>query len=279
MRPVLPLLVIACCSFGQTFEVASVKASPPSTGTRQVPPVFKGGPGTGDPGQITWNNLPLSWVLTRAYGIRNSQLSAPQWVDETRVDIAAKIPAGTSLQDFRAMLRNLLKERFHMQAHEETREATVYVLSTGKGAPKLEESKQTAAPEAPPPPESGKGIRLVNGFPPLAPGPGMASIMLNGVVKLSAQAQSMTQLAERLSADLDLEVQDGTGLTGLYDFHLAFMPDSSRAWIPPGGEPRPDAPVDVFTAVSQQLGLKLERRKGPVKTVILDSMEKTATEN
>lgn len=279
MRLLFLLLFSAAGGFGQTFEAASVKVSPPAGGTQQPAPIFKGGPGTGDPGQITWNNQPLRFILVRAFGIRNSQLNAPKWAEEARFDIAAKIPAGTTPEQFRAMLRNLLQERFQMRAHEETREGTVYILTTGKGAPKLEESKQTAALETPAPAESGKGIRLVNGFPPLPPGPGMAAIALNGVVKLSAQAQSMSELAERLSTDLDAEVRDETGLKGLYDFHLAYMPDSTRAWITPGGEPRPDAPVDVFTALPQQLGLKLEQRKGPVKTVVLDSMEKTPREN
>ena len=103
--------------------------------------------------------------------------------------------------------------------------------------------------------------------------------MLNGNVRMSAQAQSMAQLADALSGPLERQVVDFTELKGLYDFHLTYMPDSMAAAIPAGAEPRPDGATDVFTSLPQQLGLKLEPRKGPVRMVYIDTMEKTPTEN
>ena len=276
----LPLVLVSG-ALAQTFEAASVKVSPPPAGARPEP-VIKGGPRSADPGQITWSNLPMRAILLRAFGIRNYQLTAPRWVDTERYDITAKIPPGASPEQFRAMLRNLLRERFQLSAREETREGPVYALTAGKSGAKLQESKPTAAPETPStaagPPQR---IRFENGFPTLPPGPGMRSLILNGSVRLTAQAQGMPHLAEILSAQLDREVEDLTGLQGLYDFHLSYTPESVLANLPvaPDGS-RPDTlGTDVFTSLGAQLGLKLESRKGPVKMVFVDSLEKMPAAN
>ncbi len=272
-------LLLAFSALAQDFEVASVKAAtPPNAGA--PPMVMKGGPGTGDPGQITWNNVTMRTVLLRAYGIRNYQLVAPKWTDAERYDIAAKIPPGASPEEFRAMLQNLLKERFKLQARQEEKESPVYSLLVGKNGPKLQESKQIAPPETPAAPvQPGGRIRLVDGFPPLPPGPGMAAILLNGGWRLSARAQSMINLADYLSSQMSRQVNDLTGLKGVYDFHLVYLPENMMAARPPGAEPRPDSEDDVFTALAQQLGLKLEPGKGPVRMVFVDALEKVPTEN
>ena len=221
-------------------------------------------------------------ILLRAYGIRNYQLTAPKWVDAERYDITAKIPPGATAEQFRAMLRNLLRERFQLKAHEVTGEASVYALLAGKNGTKLQESKQPATPDtAPPPAEAGQRIRFENGFPVLPPGPGMRSLMLNGSVRMTAQAQGVAQLAEALSAQLDRGVEDLTGLTGRYDFHLSYTPESVLANLPVGPDgSRPDTlGTDIFTSLGEQLGLRLESRKGAVKMVIVDAMEKVPAEN
>jgi uncharacterized protein (TIGR03435 family) len=111
--------------------VASLKGWAPPAGAHPIP-IVKGGPGTADPGQITWSNLPMRAILLRAYGIRNYQLVTPKWVDTERYDIAARIPLGSTVEQFRAMLRNLLKQRFQLAAREETREGPLYALLAGK---------------------------------------------------------------------------------------------------------------------------------------------------
>ena len=280
IRSCLSLLLVSSC-LAQTFEVASVKVSGPPAGARPIP-IVKGGPGTADPGQITWSNLPMRAILLRAYGIRNYQLVTPKWVDTERYDIAARIPPGSTPEQFRAMLRNLLKERFQLAAREETREGPVYALLTGKNGARLRESKQTAAPETSAPAEEpGQRIHWDNGFPTLPPGPGMRSLILNGSVRMTAQAQSMAHLAEALSMQLDRDVEDLTGLHGLYDFHLSYTPESVLANLPAGPDgSRPDTlGTDIVTSLAEQLGLKLESRKGPVKTVFVDRIEKVPVGN
>ncbi len=221
-------------------------------------------------------------ILLRAYGIRNYQLTAPKWVDTERYDITAKIPPGSTTEQFRAMLRNLLRERFQLAAREETREGPVYALIAGKNGTRLQLSKQTAVPETPSPAvESTRRIRFENGFPTLPPGPGMRSLMLNGSVRMTAQAQGMANLAEILSLQLDRDVEDLTGLKGLYDFHLSYTPESVLANLPvaPDGS-RPDTlGTDIFTSLGEQLGLKLESRKGRVNMVFVDGLEKVPAAN
>jgi uncharacterized protein (TIGR03435 family) len=280
IRFCLPLLFVSGC-LAQTFEAASVKVSGAPAGARPITTI-KGGPGTADPGQITWSNLPMRAILLRAYGIRNYQLVAPKWVDTEQYNITAKIPAGATAEQFRAMLRSLLAERFKLAAREETREGPAYAMLAGKNGTKLHESKQTAVPETPAPAEeSGRRIHLENGFPTLPPGPGMKSLMLNGSVRMTAQAQDMAHLAETLSVQLDRDVEDLTGLKGLYDFHLSYTPESVLANLPAGPDgSRPDTlGTDVFTSLGDQLGLKLESRKGPVKMVYVNGMEKVPSEN
>ena len=264
----------------QTFEVASVKLSPPPAGARPVATI-KGGPGSSDPGQITWTNLPMRTILLRAYGIRNYQLTAPKWVDTERYDITAKIPPGSTAEQFRAMLRNLLHERFQMAAREETREGPVYALLAGKNGTKLQVSKQTAGETPSSEGEAPARVRFENGFPVLPPGPGMKSLMLNGSVRMTAQAQGIKQLAEMLSAQLDRDVEDLTGLKDLYDFHLSYTPESVLANLPVGPDgSRPDTlGTDVFTSLGEQLGLKLESRKGQVKMVFVDRLERVPAAN
>lgn len=277
------ILLAAAVTSAQTFEVASVKPSALQNGARPQATI-KGGPGTADPGQITWINIPMRAVLLRAYELRNYQLSAPKWVDTERYDIVAKIAAGSTQDEARAMLRNLLKDRFKMAEHEETREGPVYALVTGKSGSKLKESAAPAAvPETPgaPQPDGGPPLKLTDGFPTLPPGrPGMTAIMLNGSIRLTAQMQRMGALANTLSMQLDREVADLTELKGLYDFHLSYTPESVLAVLPAGPDgTRPDTlGTDVFTALGEQLGLKLECRKGPVRTVFVDTMEKTPAE-
>jgi uncharacterized protein (TIGR03435 family) len=272
------LVLLVSAAFAQNFEIASVKASPPpGAGTPRA--IIKGGPGTPDPTQLTWSNLAMRAILLRAYGIQNYQLTAPKWVDIERFDISARIPAGATAEQFRAMLRNLLKDRFHLVAREETKEGQVYALVVGKTSSKLKESTEAAAPENEAAPASAGPPKFEGGFPVLPPGPGLASVVLNGSVKMTAQAQTMARLAAILGAQLDREVVDQTGLKGRYDFHLSYTPESVLAFLPPG-EPRPDMlGSDVFTALGEQLGLKLESRKGPVRMIFVDSIEHIPTEN
>ena len=131
------VLVVATCVQGAadrlTFEVASVK---PSANQGMVTKMA-GGPGTSDPGRFRATNVELSMLLMRAYGIQYDQLRGPAWMDKTQFDVVANVPPGTTAEQFREMLQNLLAERFRMQVHHETRAEAVYELTVAKNGPKL----------------------------------------------------------------------------------------------------------------------------------------------
>ena len=133
------LLLVVSTAFGQaidrslTFEVASVKLNPPHAG-EPVGSKFSGGPGTSDPERITVINRMLRTLIIEAYGIRGYQIEHPAWLKENRYDIFAKVPPGTTPEEAKAMMRNLLKERFELKIRREMRDLPAYVLTVAKGA-------------------------------------------------------------------------------------------------------------------------------------------------
>src|ERR1039457_7369094 len=174
------IIFTSCAAFGQgaaetpTFEVASVKpAEPQPMGQMRI--MMSGGPGTPDPGQLTYSNASLKDILINAYGVKGYQISGPKWLDSERFDIVAKIPMGATKEQFRLMLQNLLAERFKLTLHHETKELPMYALVVGKGGHKLKESVEDdaaagAAPQGgaagdapPPPPGAGYGGAPVMG--------------------------------------------------------------------------------------------------------------------
>jgi uncharacterized protein (TIGR03435 family) len=266
--------------------------------------MMRGGPGTPDPGQITYNNVTVKNVLMNAYGVKGFQISGPGWLDSERYDIVAKLPRGATKAEFMVMLQNLLAERFKLTLHREKKDLPMYALVVGKSGPKLKESVDDPAPKGGGPADGpladrGKIAMGKDGFPVLPPGSGgrgaTAMVMMNGNARMTASGQSMAGLSEMLSNQLALPVVDMTGLTGKYDFTLSFAPEGLAGMRlpaglppPPGeGEPgmpaasAPDAPSNpnLITALQEQLGLKLEQRKGPVDLLVIDHLEKAPIEN
>jgi len=313
-----------CAAFAQTaqnspsFEVASVKPAAPIAGNG-IRIMMRGGPGSSDPGQITYSNVTLKDVLTNAYGVKRFQISGPGWLDSERYDIVAKLPRGATKAQFMAMLQNLLAERFKLALHWEKKDLPMYALVVAKNGPKLKESvdepapKEGDAPKAGGPaadgPLAGAAMRRLpmgqDGFPVLPAGSGgrgaTAVMLMNGNARMTANRQSMAGLAEMLSGQLELPVVDMTGLTGKYDFTLSFAPEGLVGMGLPGGlpPPPPNAPApgeglpgmpsasapdaqsspNLFTALQEQLGLKLEQRKGPVDLLVIDHLERTPIED
>src|SRR5690348_610778 len=114
---------LACSSFAQSFEVASVKLAPPPDAKGGVfIGAARGGPGTKDPGQITWNGATLTNLLIAAYEVKRYQIKGPDWLATERYDIIAKVPAGATKEQIPAMWQRLLQERFGMQARRESKE-------------------------------------------------------------------------------------------------------------------------------------------------------------
>jgi len=123
------------------FEVASVKPAQSVSGRFTM----NGGPGTSDPGRISYTNIMLRRILLSAYEVRNYQISGPDWLDTLRFDITAKVPDGTTKEQFQSMLRNLLITRFKMTVHRESKDLPIYALLGAKNGPKIRATEEEAA--------------------------------------------------------------------------------------------------------------------------------------
>jgi len=251
-------ILLAAAAIGlasaQAFEVASIKPSEPGGHGVQI----QIAPG----GRLVAKNVNVKFLIQQAYGVRDFQITGgPGWIGSERYDIVAK-PEGegdVTPDQLKPMIQALLAERFKLTLHRETKELPVYALVVAKNGPKLQEV------EGGPTKTKGAQMRMGRGL-------------------LNAQAVSMTMLATSLSNQLGRSVIDKTGLTGNYDVKLEWTPDEGQSFGPkeggPEGAPPPPSASgpSIFTAVQEQLGLKLEPQKGPVEILIIDRIEK-ATEN
>ena len=305
MRAIVPILMAIACrglyaqpaDAHRAFEVASIKPSAPLTGNGG--PRFMGmtgGPGSRDPGRFTCSNCSLSMLVTQAYDIQRYQLTGPSWLDTERFDITAKVPEGATKEQFRLMQQDLLAERFKLTLHHEKKEMPLYELVIGKNGPKLKESAEDPAPQgagpAPgPPPPPGPPKIDKDGYPVLHAGRGTMMVMMNGRARVQFSNQTMEQFVRMLSGQLRRPVTDATGLKSKYDFALFWTSENmgmagrgGLAPPPDGGAPLVSLPDSdsgptLFGALQEQLGLKLEQKKGPVDILVIDHMEKVPTEN
>jgi uncharacterized protein (TIGR03435 family) len=227
------------------------------------------------PDGIRASNAPVIMLIREAYGLRNSNndqiQGVPGWAKSDRYDIEAKVNganvaefAKLSREQHDLMLQTLLADRFKLIMHRETRELPVYALIIAKNGPKLKEAK--AGDTYP------KGIKGLDGYS----GPG-AVIMEKG--EIEAQDIPMTELVSMLTQETGRTVLDKTGLAGKYDISLKWTPDEESAQMPNATESQQGNPSDVsgtsiFTALQEQLGLKLESQKGPVEGLVMDHLEK-----
>jgi uncharacterized protein (TIGR03435 family) len=264
------LLLGACHAFGQAaaprpqFEVASIKPNKSADFRVMIRP----SPG----GRFTATNVPLQILVTIAYGIKDMQLSgAPPWLNSERYDIEAKAEGNTDFDAMRPMLQALFEDRLHLKTHRETKEMPVYALVVAR-AGKLHLAQGECGPRPstpPPPPEPGK-------TPPTPCGgffgfPG----------HIAGQKIAIKQLIDPLSSLTGRIVLDQTGLTENYDVTLDYTPEQGQFLSPAGGAP-PDLPFprpdpngpNLFTALQEQLGLKLESQKGPVEMLVIDHVER-----
>ncbi|MEO8368986.1 MAG: TIGR03435 family protein [Candidatus Solibacter sp.] len=314
MKPAILGLFASCVLSAQapdptvTFEVASVKVSTPppaaNGGMRMAMRIgCTGGPGSSSPGQYTCSNANVGVLIREAYNLKNYQLPNFNVSDGNRYDIAAKIPAGSSKEQVRTMLQNLLAERFKLTYHLEKKEMQVYDLVLGKNGVKMkvsppEEPPPTAAaggPASPPPPLDGPRQSPPmgpDGFPVMAARRNSSSISMmgNGGTRVSTNDATMQAITMFLSNQLGRPVTDNTGLTGKYDYVLTFSREGMEGMGGPsitltgvvggvaGAPPPSDAPT-IFAAVQEQLGLKLEQKKGSVDIFIVDHVEKNPVEN
>ena len=255
------------------FDVTSVK--PNNSGEGRF--ALLGEPGGG----LTATNVTLGMLIRAAYRLQDNQIvGGPKWLFSDRFDVTGKGSApgsdGQSLQKLQA----LLADRFRIVTHLETRELPMYELvlarRDGKLGPKLAASTNNCTPPAPPS-TGGRGD-----LPPPAVSEALPCRVMIGPGTIRAGGQSMAALAMTLSRFVGSLVVDRTGLAGNFDLTLEYAPDPGMAGrgdlpgAPPGAAPdRPasDSP-SIFTAVQEQLGLKLDSTKGPVAVLVIDRAEK-----
>ncbi len=281
--------VLACAlAAGQsresiTFEVASVKSAPvPANGQGVFFGPARGGPGTPDPGQITWTFANLKGILLTAYDLKNYQVSGPSWLDTERYDVIAKVPPGATKEQVRVMWQNLLAERFGLALHHESKEFQVDDLMVGKDGHKLKEAPEdpdTALLVGPPKRDKNGGLDRPGAVLSIFPGP-------DSHVHADVKAQPISWLTNNLGSVLGRPVIDKTGLTGKYDFTLDY-----KILLPPGAFPgQAPAPAgtrdnasdpgpDLAAAVQQQLGLRLVGGKAKIDVVVIDKVEKVPAAN
>jgi uncharacterized protein (TIGR03435 family) len=249
------------------FEVASVKPNKSADGRVML--------GLQPGGRFTATNVPLRMLLRQAFNVQEFQIvGAPDWAGSDRFDVVAKAPEGDFNADvMRPMLRSLLAERFHLLVHNETREMPVYALMKARTDGKLGPNLMPASVDC-----AAMRGRRGGGPPPAPPQPGqkMDCGFMIGPGRMNVGGMPMSNLAQSLSPMVGRIVLDKTELTGNYDFELAYSPEG-LAGLPPllnGGPPPvdPNAPT-IFTALQEQLGLKLDSQRGPVDVVVIDGVE------
>jgi uncharacterized protein (TIGR03435 family) len=238
------VLIVLCAQAAAQpqFEVATVKSSPPPSGD-----TININLGNILNGQLTMANVSLSDCIKFAYGIvSDDQLSGPDWIKsrEVRFDIVAQALPDTSRDQISLMLRALLAERLKLALHHGQKEISYLGLIVGKGGPKIQLAKSDA-------PAGNSAIRG----------------------RILANQMPMSGLATLLSRFERETVVDLTGLDGLFAFKLEWTPDNGP--VLPDGASAPS----LFTAVQEQLGLRLESRKGPLDILVVDHAEKVPEEN
>ena len=232
----------AGAQFIPTFEVASVKRA---TG---------GGP-AGDvarnvdpsPGSFAMRNVPLRMALEWAYDLKGYQVVGPPWIDnEERYDIIAKAPGPAPNAQMKLMLQALLTERFRMKLHREKRELPVYVLLRGKGELKLKPGDAGGQPT-----------------------------QVGTATQITFKNQPVSRLAGMLTARMDRPVLDLTGIEGVYDYTV------ETGGLGFNGQPPadPTAGPSIFTALQDNLGLRLESQKAPIDVLVIDAVQRIPTSN
>jgi uncharacterized protein (TIGR03435 family) len=237
---VFSALLAAAGARAQEFEVASIKlAGPQPNDGRLHTRISVWSPKGAEPGKLDYYNISLAETIGQAYRVQQNQIESADTLLPDRFDINAIIPAGTAADQIPAMLQTLLRDRFKLALHRETRQLPVYALTTAKNGSKLK------------PAESASGI---------------TSDTNRTGWHVSAKT-TMPQFAEFLARKLDRIVVDETSLSGAFEIVLDAAPYSLDGSQDAAGP-------SIFTALQEQLGLKLEARKAPVEILIVDHAER-----
>ncbi len=228
----------------QTFEVASVKIAPPHV----IGQPYNIAIGILQNDTLTFTNASLADCIRFAYGFSsNEQLSGPDWVTspEYRYNIVAKTRPEATQDQILRMMQALLEERFRLAFHHEQRVLPYYALVVARGGPKMPEP--SAAPATMP-------------------------AQVNGQLRILSNRMAMASLVSLLSRYMRALVVDQTGLAGEFEVKLVWTPEDRPV-------PEDQRGASVFAALEEQLGLKLDSRKGAMEILVVDRAEKTPTEN
>jgi uncharacterized protein (TIGR03435 family) len=201
-------------------------------------------------------NTSLSDLLTFAYGLHHHQITGgPAWIESEHYDLSAK-PDGEgqpSDRQWKTMVQKLLADRFQLKFHHEKKDLSVYAIVTAKAGPKL--TKSEGDPD------------------------GLPALFFRRLGDLTVRNATMGDFAQLMQgAVLDRPVVDQTGLSGRFDFTLNWTPDEFQfgglGIKPPPPSDKPDAPPDLYSAIQQQIGLKIESTRAPVDILVIDRVEK-----
>lgn len=262
------------------------------------------------PGRLEANGVPLRLLLRQALRVQDYQIiGVPDWVNTERYTVVAKMPDGAAPNASGVMLSNLLKDRFKLVTHNETREMPIFNLLLARPDGKLGPGLTLTSPECQAEMQSRRGGPPPAGDRPGGPGgpgpggpggpgrgpagppppPDFNGPQPCGSIRIGpglggGSGQPIAQIVQLLAQFTGRPVYDKTGLTGTYDFNLKWAPDSANGFNPfggPGGPPPgaqgpavdPDAP-NIYTAVQEQLGLKLDSVRGPVDVIVIDRIER-----
>ena len=254
------------------FEVATLRPSTSGNAGWRLQPQ----PG----GRLTGTNVPAAALIRFAYNLPDFQISGgPGWLASDRFDIEAKAEGDPPIDQKRLMLRTLLAERFKLTVHTETRELPIYVLmmarSDGRPGPQLRRTEADCAREAVSL-DDWAGVGPATGTPRCGffgfqPGTDLP----RGRGGLAFRGLTLAQFAKRLVPTVRRSVIDQTGLAGYFDADFDFLAELPPPPPPPGlpNSFGSDPFVSVFTVLPEQLGLKLDSRRGPVDVLVIDRVE------
>jgi len=247
--------LLSMCAFGQAgstiapaFETTSVKPNLTGgpRGAVQMRPAGNGAPRPTFDG-LTGTNVTLKQLIQTAFGLLDSEISGPNWIEMEGYDVVARPAVAAGFTEMQAMLQAMLADRFKLKSHRETKELPVYWLTVADGGPKLRDPKEEETFKA-----------AFAGKSPFRPG--YAGMFTN---------KDLPGFAERLSRGVGRPVIDKTGIQGRYWFQMEWAAEADRE------QPGTASPA-LLAAIQEQLGLKLEEHRAPAEVLIIDSVERAS---
>jgi uncharacterized protein (TIGR03435 family) len=271
--PLAHLNAQSTSSDDKAFEVATVRPNKGGDGRVML--------GVQPGGRFTATNVPVRMLIRQAFNVQEFQIvGGPDWMGSDRFDVVAKAADGVEFTAdvMRPMLRSLLADRFKLTVRNETRDMPIYALVKAREDGKLGPNLKPAAVDC------AAVMRGRRGTPPPAtpqPDQRMECGFMMGPGRMNVGGMPMTNLAQALSPQVGRIVLDKTDLPGNYDFELVYSLEGLGSIFPGGGPPLingappaidPNTPT-IFTALQEQLGLKLDSQRGAVDVVVIDRIE------